>query len=219
MLTEGRTTMGLNVRALTRFAAAVAFGLLAGPAAFAHGLSHKPGDKVETRNVAASDSETKARDYFTDTVLTSHTGDKLKFYSDVLEGRTVIISFMFTTCEDACPLINATLQRLQERLKDRMGKDIFIVSITVDPKVDTSTVLASYRKQYKAGPGWLFLTGSEKNIETVSTKMGQVFDKEAHLTALLVGNTKSARWRKIPAHLSDTVIATQVKDIADGVYD
>jgi hypothetical protein len=49
--------------------------------------------------------------------------------------------------------------------------------------------------------------------------MGQVFDKEAHLTALLVGNTKSARWRKIPAHLSDTVIATQVKDIADGVYD
>jgi protein SCO1/2 len=192
--------------------------LLALPAS-AHGLSHKPGDKVETRSVKATDSQEKAREYFTDTELTSHTGEKLKFYSDVLEGRTVIISFMFTSCVDACPLINANLQRIQERLKDRMGKDIFIVSITVDPRVDTSKVLADYRKQYKAGTGWLFLTGSPKNIETVSSKMGQVFEKEAHLTALLVGNTKTARWRKIPAHLSDVVIAEQVKDIADGVYD
>ena len=197
-------------------------GLLAALAvspALAHGLGHKPGEKVVTRDIKAADSDAKARDYFTDTVLTSHAGDKLKFYTDVLEGRTVVISFMFTSCEDACPLINATLQRVQGRLKDRIGKDIYFVSITVDPKVDTQSVLADYRKQYKAGPGWLFLTGSEKNIETVSTKMGQVFEKEAHLTAFLVGNTKTARWRKIPAHLSDTVIATQVTDIADGVYD
>jgi protein SCO1/2 len=195
------------------------FGVMFGPAAFAHGDSHKPGDKVETRNVSAADTEAKAREYFTDTVLITHAGEKLKFYSDVLADRTVVISFMFTTCEDACPLINASLQRVQERLKDRMGKDIFFVSITVDPKVDTSAVLADYRKQFKAGPGWLYLTGTEKNVETVGNKMGQVFDKEAHLTALLVGNTKTARWRKIPANLSDTVIATQVKDIADGIHD
>lgn len=206
-------------RFLSQLALAAAFSALAGPAAFAHGGTHKPGDKVETRSVAASDTEAKAREYFTDTLLTSHSGEKLKFYSDVLEGRTVVISFMFTSCEDACPLINATLQRVQERLKDRMGKDIFIVSITVDPKVDTAAVMADYRKQFKAGAGWLYLTGSEKNVETVSNKMGQVFEKEAHLTALLVGNTKTARWRKIPANLSDTVIAAQVQDIADGVYD
>lgn len=204
---------------LYRLVLALIISMSAASPATAHGLSHKPGDKVETRNVKASDSKEKARDYFTDTLLTSHTGEKLKFYSDVLDGRTVIISFMFTTCVDACPLINANLQRIQERLKDRIGKDIFIISITVDPKVDTAKVLADYRKQYKAGPGWLFLTGSEKNIETVSSKMGQVFEKEAHLTAFLVGNTKTARWRKIPAHFSDAVIAEQVKDIANGVFD
>lgn len=204
---------------LARTAAAFLLAAMIAPAAFAHGLSQKPDAKVETRSISASDSDAKAREYFTDTILTSHTGDKLKFYSDILEGRTVIISFMFTSCEDACPLINATLQRVQERLKDRMGKDIFIVSITVDPKVDTAAVLAEYRKQYKAGAGWMFITGTEKNIETVSNKMGQVFEKEAHLTALLVGNTKSARWRKIPANLSDAIIASQVKDIADGVHD
>lgn len=204
---------------VARPALAVLFSAMFALPAAAHGLAHKPGDKVETRSIKASDSQEKAREYFTDTELTSHTGEKLKFYSDVLDGRTVIISFMFTSCVDACPLINANLQRIQERLKDRIGKDIFIVSITVDPKVDTSRVLADYRKQYKAGNGWLFLTGSQKNIETVSSKMGQVFEKEAHLTAFLVGNTKSARWRKIPAHFSDAVIAEQVKDIADGVYD
>jgi cytochrome oxidase Cu insertion factor (SCO1/SenC/PrrC family) len=200
--------------------ASVLFSAVAAAPALAHGLGHGTGgDKVVTRDVKASDTQAKARDYFTDTVLTSHTGAKLKFYSDLLADRTVVISFMFTSCEDACPLINATLQRVQEKLKDRMGKDIFFVSITVDPKVDTAAVMADYRKQYKAGDGWLFLTGSEKNIETVGSKMGQVFAKEEHLTALLVGNTKTARWRKIPAHLSDTVIATQVRDIADGVYD
>lgn len=199
-------------------AAALVAGL-AGAPAFAHGAAHKPDNKVETKNVKSADSDEKARQYFTDTELTSHAGEKLKFYSDVLEGRTVVISFMFTSCEDACPLINANMQRVQERLKDRLGKDIYFVSITVDPKVDTPKVLADYRKQFKAGPGWMFLTGSEKNIEIVGSKMGQVFEKEAHLTAFLVGNTKTARWRKIPAHLSDAVIAEQVKDIADGVYD
>lgn len=207
------------IRPFARIAAAAVCVAMFSLSAQAHGGSHEPSAKVETKQVSASDTDEKAREYFTDTLLTSYTGEKLKFYSDVLEGRTVVINFMFTTCEDACPLINATLQRIQERLKDRMGKDIFIVSITVDPKVDTAPVLAAYRKQFKAGPGWLWFTGPEKNVEIVSSKMGQVFDKEAHLTALLVGNTRTARWRKIPANLSDAIIATQIQDIADGVYD
>lgn len=199
--------------------AIIAAGLLAAPAASAHsGHAHKD-DKIETRNISASQGDEKARTYFTDTVLLSHTGEEMRFYSDLLEGRTVVISFMFTSCADACPLINASLQRVQERLKDRIGKDIYILSITVDPDVDSVRVMSDYRKKYKAMKGWLFLTGTAKNLDIVGQKMGQVYDKEAHLTALLVGNTKTARWRKIPANLSDAIIASQIKDIADGVYD
>ena len=199
--------------------AIIAAGFLAAPAASAHsGHAHKD-DKIETRNISASQGDEKARTYFTDTVLLSHTGEEKRFYSDLLEGRTVVISFMFTSCADACPLINASLQRVQERLKDRIGKDIYILSITVDPDVDSVRVMSDYRKKYKAMEGWLFLTGTAKNLDIVGQKMGQVYDKEAHLTALLVGNTKTARWRKIPANLSDAIIASQIKDIADGVYD
>lgn len=188
--------------------------------ALAHpGHGSSASSEVETRRVTATQDNDRARAYFTDTILVSHTGERLRYYSDILEGRTVVISFIFTTCQDACPLINANLQRVQNRLGDRIGKDILFVSISVDPEVDTVPVLADYRKRYDAGDGWLFLTGSPGNIETVSQKMGQVFEKEAHLTALLVGNTRTARWRKIPAHLSDAVLASQIIDIADGVYD
>ncbi len=197
------------------------FLVLAGAVpALAHpGHGSSASSEVETRRVTATQDNDRARAYFTDTILVSHTGERLRYYSDILEGRTVVISFIFTTCQDACPLINANLQRVQNRLGDRIGKDILFVSISVDPEVDTVPVLADYRKRYDAGDGWLFLTGSPGNIETVSQKMGQVFEKEAHLTALLVGNTRTARWRKIPAHLSDAVLASQIIDIADGVYD
>lgn len=198
--------------------AVLAAGVFLAQPALSHAGHGKEGDKVETRRVSAAAAD-KARDYFTDTVLLSHTGEEMRYYSDILEGKTVVISFMFTSCVDACPLINATLQRVQERLKDRIGNDILIVSITVDPANDTVKALADYRKKYKAREGWLFMTGTAKNIDIVSQKMGQVFEKDAHLTALLVGNTETARWRKIPANLSDALIAAQIQDIADGVYD
>ncbi|MFN7055069.1 SCO family protein [Hyphomonas sp.] len=206
------------MRRLLTILTLMASGLIAAQGATAHGGHNHGSDRVETRSVSASAGDERARAYFTDTVLVDHTGRSVKFYSDVLEGRTVVISFIFTTCPDACPLINATLERVQDRLRDRIGKDIVIVSITVDPENDTVAVLSDYRKKFKAMDGWIFLTGTTRNIETVSQKLGQVFERDAHLTALLVGNTRTARWRKIPAHLSDAIIAGQIRDIADDVW-
>jgi protein SCO1/2 len=152
-------------------------------------------------------------------VLKTHDGQNVRFYSDVMEGKTVVISFIFTNCEEACPLINASLQRVQARLGSRLGQDIVFVTITVDPETDTPAVLAKYRKRFKAGDSWLWLTGDTASVEMVSERMGQVFEREAHLTALLVGNTRTARWRKIPAHLSETVLAAQITDIADDNFE
>ena len=139
----------------------------------------------------------------------------MRFYSDILEGKTVVVSFIFTSCEDACPLINQNLEKIQARLGERMGDDVLFVSISVDPETDTPAVLNTYRNKFDAGDGWLFLTGSTENVSLVSEKLGQVFEKEAHLTALLIGNTETARWRKVPAYLPDNVIASQVIDIAN----
>lgn len=196
--------------------AVATLGFAAMPAtAQAHSAHEEPDDAVETKSVAEAADHDKARAYFTDTVLKTHDGQDLRFYSDILEGKTVVVSFIFTSCEDACPLINQNLEKIQARLGERMGEDIVFVSISVDPETDTPAVMSTYRQEFDAGPGWLFLTGSVENVETVSEKLGQVFEKEAHLTALLIGNTETARWRKVPAHLPDNVIAGQITDIAD----
>jgi protein SCO1/2 len=202
----------------------VAFGVfvmaLAGAPAYAHGGKHDAAaSNIETRTITESKEQAKARAYFTDTVLKTHDGQNVRFYSDVMEGKTVVISFIFTNCEEACPLINASLQRVQARLGSRLGQDIVFVTITVDPETDTPAVLAKYRKRFKAGDSWLWLTGDTASVEMVSERMGQVFEREAHLTALLVGNTRTARWRKIPAHLSETVLAAQITDIADDNFE
>ncbi|WP_300392639.1 SCO family protein [Henriciella sp.] len=169
----------------------------------------------ETKHVGEVGDHEKARAYFTDTVLKDHNGKDVRFYSDVLQGKTVVVSFIFTSCTDACPLINQNLQKVQARLGERMGEDIAFVSISVDPETDTPEKLNVYRQDFDAGEGWLFLTGDTAAVETVSSKLGQVFEKEAHLTALLIGNTGTARWRKLPAYLPDNVIAGQIIDIAD----
>lgn len=184
-------------------------------AAQAHSGHTDKSEEIETRRVAAASDQEKARAYFTDTVLKDHNGNDVRFYSDILEGKTVVVSFIFTSCTDACPLINQNLKKIQARLGERMGEDIVFVSISVDPETDTPETLNVYRQDYDAGDGWVFLTGDVAAVETVSSKLGQVFEKEAHLTALLIGNTATARWRKVPAYLPDNVIASQIIDIAD----
>lgn len=199
----------------TRYLFAALAASLLPMSALAHSEHASKDEQIESKHVADAADHEKARAYFTDTILTTDEGKDVRFYSDVLEGKTVVVSFIFTSCTDACPLINQNLEKIQQRLGDRMGKDVVFVSISVDPETDTPPVLNAYRQKFDAGDGWLFLTGSTANIETVSEKLGQVFEKEAHLTALLIGNTDTARWRKVPAYLPDNVIASQIIDIAD----
>src|SRR5689334_721484 len=106
---------------------------------------------------AAADTRGGA-DYFTNVELTTHEGRTVRFYDDLLKGKIVAIDLIYTTCQYACPLETARLAQVQRLLGDRMGRDVFFYSITIDPEHDTPAVLAEYAAKYRAGPGWLFLT-------------------------------------------------------------
>ncbi len=178
--------------------------------------SSMPADAIiETQSVEAAASDPQARAYFTDTVLVRHDGAEQRFYSDILAGKTVVISFTFTSCPDACPLINAQLRKVQDEMGDQLSEDIRFVSITVDPETDTPDVLSAYRRKFKAQDHWAFYTGSPEAIGAVSGKLGNILEKEQHLTNLIVGNVTTARWRKVPSHLPPNVIAAQIIDIAN----
>jgi protein SCO1/2 len=150
----------------------------------------------------ANTSETKpstsnAEKYFTDIELVNQNGEKMRFYHDLLQGKTVIINSFFATCQGSCLPITRNLEKIQEALGDRLGKDARIISISVDPTVDTPGELMAFGKKFHARPGWYFLTGSKENVEFVLKKLGQfVENKQDHANVIIVGNDRTGLWKK-----------------------
>jgi len=147
---------------------------------------------------SASDSEqSPAHKYFTDTVLINQNGEKMRFYADLLQGKVVIINSFFATCQGTCLPMNRNLEKLQQALGDHIGKDVYIISISVDPVVDTPPKLKEYAKKLSARPGWYFLTGEKQSVDLVLNKLGQfVSDKQDHLNIFIIGNERTGLWKK-----------------------
>jgi protein SCO1/2 len=140
---------------------------------------------------------TPAQKYFSDVELLDQDGRKVRFYSDVLKGKTVIVNAFFTTCTSVCPPMNRNMEKLQEALGARVGKDVFLVSISVDPETDTPPRLKEYAQKFHAGPGWLFLTGKKENVDWALYKIGQyVENKDDHTTVIIIGNEATGLWKK-----------------------
>ena len=89
------------------------------------------------------------------------------------------------------------MQQLQERLGDRVGKDIYLISISVDPMMDTPERLSEFSKKMGSKPGWFFLSGDKANVEVALKKLGQfVEDKNDHLNIVIIGNERTGLWKK-----------------------
>lgn len=138
-----------------------------------------------------------ARTYFTDTVLINQDGQRMRFYTDLLKDKVVIINTFFTTCTSVCPPMTKSLQALQTWLGERLGKEVNIISISVDSEVDTPPRLKDYAEKYKARPGWYFLSGKKQNVEGALRKIGMfVEDKDDHSTIIIIGNLQTGLWKK-----------------------
>jgi protein SCO1/2 len=154
----------------------------------------EPHDHSHMSNTASS---SPAEKYFTDVELINQDGKKVRFYSDVLKGKTVIVNAFFTSCTSVCPPMNRNMEKIQEALGDRVGRDVFLVSMTVDPETDTPARMKEYAKKFHAGPGWLFLTGKKENLDWALYKLGQyVENKDDHQTVLIIGNEPTGLWKK-----------------------
>lgn len=139
--------------------------------------------------------------YFPNPVLTTQDGTRVRFYDDLIKGKTVAINTFFSVCTDVCPLSTAKMLELQRRLGDRVGRDIFFYSLSVDPEHDTPASMKEYAQRYGVGPGWLFLTGKAEDIQRISQRMGLGMlqaesPRDAHSTTLMVGHEPSGQWMK-----------------------
>jgi protein SCO1 len=138
-----------------------------------------------------------AERYFPDTVLVNQHGQPVHFYSDLLKGKVVVISTIFADCGGVCPLIVERFAKVQEKLGERLGRDVTLISISVDPVADTPERLLAYAKHAGAKPGWHFLTGEKASVDLVLKKLGQyVESRDEHSNIFIIGNEPTGLWKK-----------------------
>jgi protein SCO1/2 len=149
--------------------------------------------------------------YFPNLILTTHEGQKVRFYDDLLKDKIVLINMMYAKCEGICMPITMNLRKVREMLGDRVGRDIFFYSITLKPEEDSPSALKAYAEMHHVGPGWLFLTGVPTEIELLRRKLGFTnpdpkldADKSQHIGMVRYGNERLQLWAACPgmAHAS-----------------
>jgi protein SCO1 len=153
--------------------------------------------------------------YFPNVPLVTHDGKKVRFFDDLIKGKVVAINFIFTGCSAACSMETARLRDVQDLLADRMGKDVFFYSISIDPDNDTPEALKHYAGKFNVGPGWVFLTGKNEDVTLLREKLGiymppVVNGKSDHELSLIVGNQATGRWMKASPFENPQILATTI---------
>ena len=167
--------------------------------------------------LAQSAGQSWGSDYFPNFELTAHTGEKLRFFDDIIEGKVVAINFIFTSCSDVCPMETARMRSVFNLLGDRVGEDVHFYSITIDPKHDTVEVLNDYVEKFKIdGDRWKFLTGDKREIDFIRKRFGLYSNavEEAQLSNhninLVIGNQSTGHWVKRSPFENPYILANQL---------
>ena len=151
--------------------------------------------------------------YFPNVPLITDDGDTVHFFDDLIEDKIVAINFIYTTCVDSCPLETAQLVKVQQILGDRLGKDVFFYSISIDPEHDTPAVLSEYKERF--GANWMFLTGDNDDIISLRRKLGLYIEEiqdgsNNHNVNMIIGNQATGRWMKRSPFENPYVLAEQI---------
>ena len=159
--------------------------------------------------------------YFTNARLLTHEGTPVRFYDQLLKDKLVVINMMYTVCSGICPANTAALKALQQALGARVGRDIFMYSLTLRPQMDTPDALREYMRQYRVGPGWTFLTGRPDQVDLIRRRLGFVerdpvadADLTRHTGMLRIGNLRTRRWSMAPALASTRQLVSAIEGSA-----
>jgi len=157
--------------------------------------------------LAAPSALPPGRADFPNVLLLNQDGRAIHFYDDLIRGdHTVAINFIYAQCGDICPMTMANLAKVQELLGDRLGREVRLASISIDPVRDSPAVLKGYAERFDVRAGWQFLTGRPNDIDLIRRTLGvydrdpaKDRDKSQHTGMLVYGNQARGRWSRVSA--------------------
>ncbi len=209
----------LPVRTVARWGVLAVLFSLAAAVSSAYLATGEKHEKHEQRGASRKQS-----DQFSDIELYTQHGERVHFYRDLVKDKTVIINLMYSGCGLTCPANSAELAKINDLLGPRMGRDIVMLSLSIDPVADTPERLNAYWQAFGAKPGWLFLTGKPADIDRLRHQLGAYdldptvdADPTQHSGEITVGNDRTDRWTALPLLMSrPQLLATILRMSRDG---
>jgi cytochrome oxidase Cu insertion factor (SCO1/SenC/PrrC family) len=173
-----------------------------------------PAPPTNKASSATGDSPSISSARIPDARVYDQNGNRLNFYSDLIKGKTVAINFIFTTCTTICPPLTVTFRRVQQEMVERR-LPVQLISISVDPTIDTPERLHDFAAKFKAGPGWTFVTGDKTEIDSLLQALGAaVANKNDHTPMILIGNDVAGYWTRTYGLSSPTALVNVIAETA-----
>jgi protein SCO1/2 len=152
-----------------------------------------------------------------DLALIDQNGRTVHFYKNLIEGRTVAINFIFTTCTTICLPMGANFAHLEKMLGARAGHEVNLISVSIDPETDTPARLKVWAGRFHGGPGWTLVTGSKPEIDRLLKALGAfTADKQDHSSLALIGNARTGEWIRQNALASPDAFLRQLDKMSRG---
>jgi protein SCO1/2 len=176
---------------------------------------------VEVNAGAGYASRASSKMTIPDVEMLDQNGNKIHFYTDLVKGKTVAVNFIFTTCTTICPPLGATFARVQKDLGERAGRDVQLISVSVDPVTDTPERLKAWAAKFHAADeGWTLVTGAKPQVDELLRALGAASASPSeHSPAVLIGNDAAGQWTRTYGLARPGVLVKLIGDAVEGRLD
>ena len=149
-----------------------------------------------------------------DVQVVTQNGERLRFNSELVKGRVAIVTGFFTSCTAMCPITKESLAHVAKILGPRVGKDVIIVSVSVDPETDTPARMKAWAEKFHIGAGWTLASGNKADVDLLLKSLGLAVDLPQRHQSLLMIGSQSSGWVRISSWTPAEKLARLVDSLA-----
>lgn len=161
-----------------------------------------------------SEVDTSSNIKVLNTALLNQNGTPVKFATDIISDKIIVMNFIYTDCSTACPVVSAIFAKLQTLLGKKLQQDIRMVSLSINPITDTPEKLKSYATHFQAQPEWVWLTGEKSQVNDLLKGLGVYSaDYSNHKPVILIGDAISGTWTRFDGFTSPETLAAKIDEL------